>query len=1006
MGDGAEHQGDIIRHAYAEPGIYTVKLTVTDNTDTLNNTTSTTFPVRVNSPPQPDAGDDQLVNRSEVVFNAENSSDQDDPITSYVWDFGDGSQKQGKAVSHVYALPGTYTVTLTVTDASGTRTASQSDTMKVTVNHLPIADAGGSQIASVGETVVLDGSFSEDPDGRIVSYQWDVAEGVTLQGERVEHQYQQPGQYQARLIVTDNAAAESTDYAVITVNARPVADFYPVPRVAPGQTVSFDGSPSADWDGEIRQAVWDFGDGTPLQEGLTAQHQFTAPGRYAVTLTVQDDSAAANNTVSHTQTVEVNYPPQADAGTDIHTCSQKVVFDASKSTDPDGDALVYLWDFGDGTRGQGRSIEHAYLNPGIYPVSLMVNDGYELSNSVSYATLTAYVNAPPVADLRINSDTVCAGELVLFDAGQSQDLEQGLLRYQWDLGDGKFVEGINPVREYTQGGDYRIRLQVTDDSELACNISEAEAILHVIDAPIADAGEDQTVCANTAVQFDGSASTGGGRRIKSYEWDFGDGQIGVGANPAHVYAQAGEYTARLLITVAGDGECANISEDEVTIRVMAAPVATFQVQKNACTAELLEFDATASSSSEGQISTFDWDFGDGTSASGEKLTHAYQTPGTYQATLRIATNSQGACRTSEYLETIIINAAPTPTIHVASAGQEPFRGERYDTEPHTVLHFSGAESVDSDGYVATYTWDFGDGQVGEGAFATHQYIAPGMYPVTLQIQDDSDTACDISTATMVIQVREPDAQPINGAEMVCVGQPFVYTVSPESQPVEWQLNDGITAAGNRFEHIYDTPGTYQLQAKVGIDWLPVKEITALQLPFMYLPDRLDVYTGDPVDIQPVYDMSTALPLQFQWDMGDGTLFTTERVSHQYTIPGEMTLQLLVTMQDGPECLQSTYSIPVVVHAPPEVTIHVRPDQIFTGGAHDAVTFNAMPREGLSTWNYIWDFGDGEQALGQRVSHMYRQSGQFQVTVTLSDPLLRTAQSYVFSTEIEVNSRKE
>jgi PKD repeat protein len=281
-----------------------------------------------------------------------------------------------------------------------------------------------------------------------------------------------------------------------------------------------------------------------------------------------------------------------------------------------------------------------------------------------------------------------------------------------------------------------------------------------------------------------------------------------------------------------------------------------------------------------------------------------------------------------------------------------------------------------------------------------------VYPVTLQTQDNSKTACDISTDTMFIQVREPDIQPINGAEKVCVGQPFAYTVSPESQPVEWQLNDGTTATGSQFEHTFDTPGTYQLQAKVGIDWMPVKEITALQLPIMHLPDRLDVYPGDSVDIQPVYDMSTALPLQFQWDMGDGTLFTSKRVSHQYTAPGDMTLHLLVTMQDGPECLQSVYPIPVVVHAPPEVTIYVSPDQIFTGGAHDTVIFEAITHGEASIWNYTWDFGDGEQALGQRVKHMYRQSGQFQVTVTLSDPLLRTAQSYVFSTEIEVNTRDE
>ena len=175
-GDGTIREGVTIRHVYASPGLYTVRLTVIDNTETLNNTASITFPVRVNHPPVPVAGEDRVVNTSNVTFDAGASTDRDDPIIDYMWDFGDGKQAHGKTISHVYTLPGTYTVNLTVTDGSGTQTASQSDTVEVTVNYPPIADAGGSQIVSTGETVMFDGSFSDDPDGTIVTYHWQVAE--------------------------------------------------------------------------------------------------------------------------------------------------------------------------------------------------------------------------------------------------------------------------------------------------------------------------------------------------------------------------------------------------------------------------------------------------------------------------------------------------------------------------------------------------------------------------------------------------------------------------------------------------------------------------------------------------------------------------------------------------------------------------------------------------------------------------------------------------------------
>ncbi|GAK53856.1 PKD domain protein [Candidatus Moduliflexus flocculans] len=1002
MGDGAEKEGEKITHAYADPGLYTVRLTVTDNTDTANNTTFTTFEVRVNQPPVPMAGDDQIVNSSLVKFDGSASSDTDDPIIDYVWDFGDGVSQQGKTVSHVYALPGTYTATLTVTDASQTLSAKQSDTVQITVNHPPIADAGGSQVISPGETVTLDGNFSTDPDGEITTYQWNVGENVELDGARVEYQYDQPGIYQVRLTVTDNVGATGVDYAIITVNAPPVADFYPIPRVAPGQVVKFDGSWSHDPDGAISRAVWDFGDDTPPQEGVTAEHAFAAPGRYSVTLSVEDNSSASAHTAAKTRVVEVNYAPKAEAGNDIRTCEQNVKFDASQSVDPDGDPLNYFWDFGDGERGQGRSVEHAYAKPGIYPVSLTVDDGQKVSNSQAYATLTAYVNAPPDAEIRLGRPSVCAGELALFDASQSSDLEKGRLRYVWDLGDGVAVEGINPVREYTEGGDYRIRLTVSDDSGLACNTTETETMLHVVDAPIARAGDDQTVCANSLVEFDGAASTGGGRRIKSYEWEFGDGQFGVGVNPGHVYAEAGDYTTRLLITVAGDGECSNASEDEVVIHVMAAPIAMFSVPKAACVGESLAFDANASTSSNGKITELTWDFGDETSATGATASHAYQAPGTYRAALRLQTDATGVCNSSEYAETIVINAVPTAVIQVAAADHAPVSGESYATERQTVLRFSGATSSDTDGHIAAYRWDFGDGSQANGAFVSHQYETPGDYPVMLEVTDNSGTACQSARSVMRIQVREPQIQAIAGPDNACVGLAATYQVSAES--AEWQVNDGTTATGKEFEKTFERPGVYQIQAKVGADWMPVKEVTALELPELRLPARLDIFPNDSVAIQPAYDKSSGLPLLFQWEMGDGATLNAERAEHVYTQPGDYTAQLLLTMPDAPECLQKIYTIPVTVHTPPQVEIQTEPKEKFAGGARDAIVFTAAMQGKAAEWNYRWNFGDGEDAPGQSVSHAYRKSGTYAVTVTLSDALLRTSQTYTFSQEIEVKPR--
>lgn len=1007
MGDGTQTEGEKIRHAYEKPGVYDIRLTVTDHSDNLNDTDSFTFSIRINHPPVPAAGEDRIVNSSEVAFDAGNSSDADDPIIEYLWDFGDGIQEKGKTLSHIYALPGTYTVTLTVTDASGTLTATQSDRAVIRVNHPPVADAGADRVLSVGDSTVLDGGFSRDPDGEISAWQWESGDGTVLQGEKAEKKFEKPGIYQMRLSVRDNDGAENSDSALITVNAPPVADFQPVPRVAPGDKVIFDSRPSYDPDGRIAGVRWEFGDGSPDSEKALTEHVFEKPGRYAVTLHVQDDSPASANSASLTRTVEVNYPPRADAGKDIRRCEQTLQFDASGSADPDGDFLLYRWEFGDGSSGKGGRVIHHYPRPGIYPVNLTVDDDRGLHNSLAAASIVVHINAPPVPLIHINSQKVCAGEMVLFDAGKSADPEKGLLRYIWDLGDGKEVEGVNPVRLYKKGGDYRIRLKVTDDSGLPCSTAEAETILHVSDAPIAEAGGDMTGCANTPLQFDGSASSGGGRRIKSYEWDFGDGSFGVGSRPAHVYAKAGEYTARLIITVGGEGQCENISEDEIMVKVMGAPVAIIQGKTAVCTGEGLHLDGSASRPSEdASLISYHWDFGDGNTAEGAKTDYVFERSGKYEVKLTVGTDSAECCKTAEYTEIITVNAAPLPLIRVSSGGKEAVSGEEYETAPHTVLRFSAGKSHDPDGFITGYEWDFGDGQKESGPFVSHSYEKPGEYPVILRVQDNSGTSCSIRTARLLLKVLPLEQPPVQGPETVCAGESSEYAVAADSDTVpEWFFGDGTKSSGVQVTKTYKKPGKYQILVRRGDIWGPAKEVRVMALPEIRLPEKAEVFAGDPVKIQPLYTKNGNPPMIFHWESGDGNVRETENYDYVYPQPGEYRLQLSISGKEGPQCLKQILSLPVIVNPVPEAEIRHSPEQVFSGGARDEVLFRALLKNGGNHWLYHWDFGDGKTAPGDEVAYIFKKPGKYTVSVILSDPLHRTGQKFRFSEEITVKGRK-
>ena len=155
-----------------------------------------------------------------------------------------------------------------------------------------------------------------------------------------------------------------------------------------------------------------------------------------------------------------NAAPVAEAGPPVETDRLYVELSAAGSGDADGDALIYRWDFGDGTPPVfGERVTHVYPRSGIYPVTLRVDDGTGLSNARAVDATTVSVNARPIADAGGNRD-VCSGEPILFDASDSLDPDGGLLAYAWDFGDGRSSTERHPTHRYDEPGEFIVTLHV------------------------------------------------------------------------------------------------------------------------------------------------------------------------------------------------------------------------------------------------------------------------------------------------------------------------------------------------------------------------------------------------------------------------------------------------------------------------------------------------------------------------------------------------------------------
>jgi PKD repeat protein len=533
----------------------------------------------------------------------------------------------------------------------------------------------------------------------------------------------------------NNAETSAFSYTVIIPNTPPIAAFTKSASIIyTSEVIDFDASASYDPDGYIFIYSWDFGDGN-TDSGVTVSHSYVDDGEYNVALKVVDNGGALGFKTA--SIIVKNRPPVAvlDTSSAILDKEEIVTFDASGSYDPDGYIVSYSWDFGDGNTAAGVTTSHSYPASGTYSVTLTVTDDDGATDSI---TVTKTVrNQSPVANFTESAHTVYTGENIDFDASGSHDPDGTIVSYLWDFGDGDTATGVTTSHSYATSGTYTVTLTVTDDDGATDSISVTKTVRNR--GPVASFTETaEVVDTEETISFDASDSSDPDGTIVSYSWDFGDGTEGSGVSVQHAYSQDGVYTVTLTVT---DNNGATDTAEATKTVLNRSPVASFTESAHTVdTGESIDFDASGSHDPDGTIVSYLWDFGDGNTATGVKVDHAYEDDGVYTVTLTVV-DDDGA--TSSATETKnVLNRPPVAlfTENATTVSQDE------------AIHFDASESYDLDGTIVSYSWAFGDGNTATGVTVDHAYGEDGNYIVTLTVTDD-DGASASSFATKIVETE-------------------------------------------------------------------------------------------------------------------------------------------------------------------------------------------------------------------------------------------------------------
>ena len=924
-------------------------------------------------------------------------------ITQYSWNFGDGVTVTNQNPSHIYTTPGTFTVTLVVTNANG---AVDSEIKSNYITILPAPNVGFN-VSGLGCTVPLTVGFTNtSSSGANFTYAWNFGNGQNSNQQNPANvTYNAAGSYGVQLTVTNtNTGCVGTFTDSIVVSNFQAGITAPSTGCV-GSAVTFQDNSTAG----ANQWNWNFsGQGNSQQQNPS--FTFNAPGVYNVTLQAQNTGSGCSGNAQHQITIQNNITPSFSANPLTNCAPSNVTFNNTT-----GVAGNYTWTFGNGQTFNGTNPPpQVYNAAGQYSVTLSVTTASGCTGSTTQSNYINIVNI--VAGFEADEPGGCDPHTVQFtDTSSTPNPANPIVNWQWNFGNGQTFIGQNPPPQ-TYGlnpGLYDVTLVVTSQSGCIdtmfmndyVTVGQIDLVDFTVSPLVTCAKEDVNFTNGTIISIPHQPNE------VSYFWDFGDG-TSTQEDPTHQFTQdTGYISVQLIVDFRG-------CKDSITIDsavYVLAPIAKFNPSSQlVCNPGGFPVNINFTDNAiHGELPdnvSMTWEWGDGTpntnignavldGVNNGNTSHSYAGYGSYTVE-QVIHNYTTGCSDSI-----------TKTIHISQIAAQFTRSNDSVCRNDTLFLTDGSSSWStppSPHPLTSWSYAMGNGQtVTTGPNPSYVYTTQGLYNITLTVTNSVGCTAQVTHPVRVLNVPFPiitaqDAVgcspfPVtftNGSMAVGNGMPLSYFVTTFSDD-----NTSVTTnnVNQPINHTFNGNGVY-FATMIAYDLFGC-ESTPATVPITITKPTAN-YTFPSVvcfpDTNLTVNTSTGVGnLTYEWYVNNqqvGNTLDTNIVSViSANLPAAQistTFNLSLVAIDSNGC-EDTLTQPITVSLP-----HAIPTYSFSGAVLNANgEYDCPPLFGafedssqsvgnVTSWN--WQFGDGNSSILEDPSNTFVVNGDFDLYLEITD----------------------